>query len=94
MSTECMQEIMNTAVWIHYAVNDDSLIWHNVIPVSAYSPMWFGKTEESTEEQWLLAAYDCKSGKVTDFAMKNIKAWRSATEFNPQLSQHVDYTKQ
>jgi hypothetical protein len=86
MNVDQIHEIMGTAVWIDYVDPTEpyhnSRAWHNVVPVSAYPPMRFEKTEKFPDEQWLLSAYDCKSGKVQDFAMKNIKAWKTNSEYH------------
>lgn len=81
MSTESMNEIMNTAVWIDYVSPDGSRAWYNVVPVSAYPPMRFGNAAGYPEEQWFISAYDCKSGKVLNFAMKNIRSWKTEEEY-------------
>jgi predicted DNA-binding transcriptional regulator YafY len=82
MCTESLEAIVKTSIWIDYISGDGTRTWHNVVPVSAYPPMQFTKTKEFPEEQWLLSAYDFKSGKVRSFAMANIKTWRTAKEHN------------
>jgi predicted DNA-binding transcriptional regulator YafY len=83
MCIESLEAIVKTSIWISYVSSDGTKTWYNVIPVSAYPPLRFEATKEFPEEQWLLSAYDCKSGKVRDFGMKNIVEWKTNNGHNP-----------
>lgn len=38
---------------------------------------WFGSTKYHPERQWILSAYDFEKNAYRDFAMKDIKDWKS-----------------
>lgn len=44
-----------------------------VIPLS----VWFGSTEWHKTAQWLLRAHDLDKGTIRDFAIVDIKNWRT-----------------
>lgn len=44
--------------------------------------MRFGKSEYHTQEQWLLLAFDHDKKAEREFAMRDIRNWKSWCQFN------------
>jgi len=44
-----------------------------VLPIK----IWFGKTDWHPEPQWLMDATDIEKNELRNFAIKDIKEWRS-----------------
>jgi len=45
-----------------------------IIPIE----LWFGSTEYHPEEQWLLKAFDVEKKAERNFAVKDVKGWKTA----------------